>query len=267
MTVTSRHTASAGFTLVELSVVLVIIGLIIGGILLGQNLLHAAEIRAIYTDAQRYITAVGNFQDKYQSLPGDMYNAESVWGQAAAGVACDTTNNGNKTTCSGDGNGQIEGGVIIVGAAGTETNESFRAWQHLNNADMIAFKATGIPGPVNSFDAVPGTNVPSSRAGGGFTLYHFITGVWSFVGPTYNNVLLFGLPIPGNVTANAVLSASDAQSIDLKIDDGKPGTGSVVTMTNTMQPSCASSDTATTATYATSASASRVCTMLFITGF
>ena len=80
-------------------------------------------------------------------------------------------------------------------------------------------------------------------------------------------MLLFGLPIPGNVTANAVLSASDAQSIDLKIDDGKPGTGSVVTMTNTMQPSCASSDTATTATYATSASASRVCTMLFITGF
>jgi prepilin-type N-terminal cleavage/methylation domain-containing protein len=51
----------AGFTLIELSIVLTVIGLLIGGILMGRSLLHAAEVRSVYTDAQRYITAIGYF--------------------------------------------------------------------------------------------------------------------------------------------------------------------------------------------------------------
>jgi len=270
MKVPSRHTASAGFTLVEMSIVIVIIGLLIGGILMGQNLFHAAHIRSVYTDAQSYITAIGYFHDKYESLPGDMYNAESVWGTAAAGAACDITNNSDKTTCSGNGNGRIEWGVV-VGAAGTETNEMFRAWQQLNNADMIAFKATGIAGGAGTYDAVPGSNVPSSRiTGAGFTLVDAVgpglNPAW-FIGPTYNNALYFGATTPTTVTQSPALSAADAESIDKKIDDGKPGTGSVVTYTNSYYPSCASSDTAGTATYVLSSSTSRVCNMIFITGF
>jgi hypothetical protein len=62
-----------------------------------------------------------------------MYNAESVWGTAAAGVNCYSTNNNDKTTCSGDGNGLISI-ALVTGAGGNQTSESFRSWQHLYNA-------------------------------------------------------------------------------------------------------------------------------------
>ena len=64
-------TAQPGFSLVELSIVLVILGLLTGGILAGQSLIRAAELRSISTDYSRYIAAVQAFRDKYFALPGD----------------------------------------------------------------------------------------------------------------------------------------------------------------------------------------------------
>ena len=61
-----------GFTLIELSIVLIIIGLITGGILVGRDLVHAAEIRATISQEQRYNTAVNTFKLQYGYLPGDM---------------------------------------------------------------------------------------------------------------------------------------------------------------------------------------------------
>ncbi len=75
MTTTTKHTqqhAQAGFTLVELSIVLVIIGLIIGGVLVGQDLIKAAEIRSQVAQIQEYNSAVNAFRDRYQVIPGDV---------------------------------------------------------------------------------------------------------------------------------------------------------------------------------------------------
>ena len=71
----------AAFSLVELSIVLVILGLLTGGILTGQNLIRAAELRSVVTEFQTYQTAVMTFRDKYFALPGDMTNATDFWGE------------------------------------------------------------------------------------------------------------------------------------------------------------------------------------------
>src|ERR1700722_13172793 len=61
-----------GFTLIELSIVLVIIGLIVGGVLVGQDLIKAAEVRAQISQIESYNTAVNTFRGKYSKIPGDM---------------------------------------------------------------------------------------------------------------------------------------------------------------------------------------------------
>src|SRR3982751_930235 len=68
----SKGEAEKGFTLIELSIVLVIIGLIVGGVLVGQDLIRAAEVRATISQIEKYNTAVNTFRGKYNALPGDL---------------------------------------------------------------------------------------------------------------------------------------------------------------------------------------------------
>src|SRR5580658_7858400 len=95
-----RREGAAGFTLIELSIVLVIIGLIVGGVLAGQDLIRAAAARAQITQIEKYNTAVNTFRGKYNALPGDM-NAE-----AASQLGFPSRPG---TYGEGDGNGVIEG--------------------------------------------------------------------------------------------------------------------------------------------------------------
>jgi prepilin-type N-terminal cleavage/methylation domain-containing protein len=89
-----------GFTLIELSIVLVIVGLIAGGVLVGQDLIRAAEVRATISQIEKYNTAVNTFRGKYGYLPGDINNAAATqFGFAARG----------QYAGEGDGNGLIEG--------------------------------------------------------------------------------------------------------------------------------------------------------------
>ncbi len=69
------HPKDRGYTLIEMSIVLVIIGLIVGGILVGQNLIHSAKIRYTVSQYERFNTATNTFIGKYNCLPGDCANA------------------------------------------------------------------------------------------------------------------------------------------------------------------------------------------------
>ncbi len=82
----------SGFTLIELSITLVIIGLIVGGVLVGKDLIKAAEARSITKQIEQYRAAINAFKLKYNAIPGDMNNAESIWGTAssATGVEAQT---------------------------------------------------------------------------------------------------------------------------------------------------------------------------------
>lgn len=254
----------SAFSLVELAIVLVILGLLVGGVLSGQALIRSAELRAVTTEYQRYMAAVGAFRDKYLGLPGDLSNGTSFW--AAAG--------------QGDGDGLIEN----TAAAGT--NEISQFWLHLQNAQLIEGAYTAAAN--TTLTAV--TNVPRSRmstaswnvaylgtianAGTGSPVAGAtVPAASTFFANTYNNVLLYG----GGTNAllpTGVLKAEEAWNIDTKMDDGRPDIGSVTTLESQGEDDnsrCSNIDSATGALAASSFvltnTASSVCSLVFKTGF
>ncbi len=217
-----------GFSLVELSIVLVILGLLTGGILAGQNLIRAAELRSVSTEASHYITAVQTFRDKYFALPGDMPNATDFWGAADADpTTCGTTQGTGTETCNGDGDGDID----VIFNSTTDSAELFRFWQQLANAGLVEGSYTGLNGSVgNDNDANIRENVPASKLtnAGWAVRYNVGTGTGvAFAGPDGNHIN-FGADngTDGNVQA-AILTPEEAWNIDTKMDDGKPGIGKV----------------------------------------
>lgn len=252
---------TSGFTLIEMSIVITIVALIIGGVITGKNLLKGAERRSVITDVERYIAAVQSYQTKYSNLPGDNYEATTVWGAAHATPAtCITTNSGGVATCNGDGNGQI-------GNSSSEY-EMWRAWQQLNSAGYIESRFTGVAGSGGVSHAVINSNAPESKMKGiGFTLRYLGTGSGNyFTGISYGHILEFGGNSAASYTNNPALLAEDAYAIDVKADDGLPASGNIHTYTNTARTNCASTDVITTAVYSVT-NTNVGCNLVFLTGF
>ena len=128
-----------GFSLVELSIVLVILGLLVGGVLSGQSLIRAAELRSVSNDLSRYAAAAQTFRDKYFAIPGDMPNATSFWGSAGGAnndAACQAAQTTAAATCNGDGNGDL--------LNNNGESEPYLFWKHLANAGLIEGSYSGI---------------------------------------------------------------------------------------------------------------------------
>ena len=252
-----------GFSLVELSIVLVILGLLTGGILAGQSLIRAAELRSVSTEYSRYVTAAQSFRDKYFALPGDMTNAQSLWGVAHATPAtCVTTLGAGTQTCNGDGNG-----LVNYNAAGS--NEWYRFWQHLTNAGLIEGTYAGVAGAGGVSDSTLGTNVPKSKLGNaGWTAESngtFFAGGGGYFQGNYNNYLAFGAKSGIADTIGYALKPEELWNIDTKLDDGKPGTGKILAF---HYAACANAASASdlTASYALSTT-TIACSALFIQAF
>lgn len=238
-----------GFSLVELSIVLVILGLLTGGILTGQNLIRAAELRSFVTDLQRYQTAANTFRDKYFSIPGDMRNATNFWGTDPNGCPHAVQVTGSQT-CDGDGDGLIESQNY-----GSHSDETFRFWQHLANAGLIEGSYSGVSASATNHVALSSLNVPRGRLGDSY----FYTGntnmpsINSFAFstlPRQRNVFVLGRPVVGNSDGDhPVILAEEAWNIDTKIDDSKPAYGLIQTYVNSQRPHCATTDDPTTAEY------------------
>ncbi len=214
-----------GFSLVELSIVLVILGLLTGGILAGQSLIRAAEIRAITSEHSRYLAAIHTFRDKYFALPGDFSKAEDFWDTMATGTCPNATAGSGTETCNGDADGLIS----RESASASQANEEFTAWQHLANAGLIEGSYTGIAGSSSAVHQLAGENVPRSKLND--AVWYIGTNTYSshgvYTDGYFPNFLSIGGAGTGNITNLAILSPEEAWNIDTKIDDGIPQQGKV----------------------------------------
>jgi prepilin-type N-terminal cleavage/methylation domain-containing protein len=178
-----RQGTRDGFTLIELSIVLVIIGLIVGGVLVGQDLIKAAQLRAVLTEIDKFNTAANTFLGKYDCLPGDCTNiAATLADHIQGGYPYDKSGH---SIFNGNGNGTIDGfneSTYCATAPGANNNgytnimEIWGFWHHLALSGMIPSAGTspgvGVCGPSSCTDSLVGTNIPVSALGGstGYTV-------------------------------------------------------------------------------------------------
>lgn len=221
------------FSLVELSIALVIIGLIVGGIIAGRGMIRSGELKSVAADFNRYQSAILAFKDKYDALPGDMPDATSYWaaldGSTGLTAGCYTASSTGTATCNGDGDDTVDyDGSRLY-------SEPARAWQHLSNAGLIEGKFTGANG-----SCVLGTTCPKSKIDATGFSFIFIPTSGTFSNELFSagfssNHLTFGKV--SNFTRSPALTPSEASAIDTKMDDGKPDNGNMQTNANS-SPNC-----------------------------
>jgi prepilin-type N-terminal cleavage/methylation domain-containing protein len=117
------RTQQRGFTLIEIAIVLVIIGLLLGGVLKGQELITSARVRNLIAQQDGIKAAFFGFQDRFRSMPGD-YATASTTLKCPSGTTC----------LNGNGNGVIE---TAAAGTGVEPHEEILTWMHLSSAGFL----------------------------------------------------------------------------------------------------------------------------------
>jgi prepilin-type N-terminal cleavage/methylation domain-containing protein len=190
----THRTRQHGFTLVEIAIVLVIIGLLLGGVLKGQELIYNQKVKSTYDNYRQYTAAMYGYQDRYKALPGDDVNALTRGFVVQAGDPAITPGDGNGYISSGGA-----GGNQCLLAAGAPL-EVCQATYQLRLAGFLTGQGT-----ISSEHPLGGVVTLNSPAGNGLAA--------TFVAPTA--VCWHGLPNKA------------AQQIDLSYDDGRATTGSM----------------------------------------
>jgi len=134
-----------GFTLVEIAIVMVIIGLLLGGVLKGQAIIKNAQIKNLENSANGVATAIYTYQDRYRALPGDDPNANTRF-----------------SVTNGDGTGTIDDAFNST----TDDEESRLLWLHLRNAGLVNGTDTDQTQPVNAFSGLVGAATDTQSNGG-----------------------------------------------------------------------------------------------------
>jgi len=194
------NTAERGFTLIELSIVLVIIGLLVGGILKGQELIASTELKTQVAQVDGTRAAVNTFEDKYGSLPGDLTNVNFLPGSDGSTYKAPSSDG---LIGSGGSNG---GSSQALRSDFSKDDEVSGALEHLRLAGLITGIQAGNP-----------NYLPAKVSGAGVILAAMNTD-----GAAANYIRVAGGNGYGN---NGALRATDAYELDRKYDDGVPTSG------------------------------------------
>jgi prepilin-type N-terminal cleavage/methylation domain-containing protein len=189
---THRRKHQSGYTLVEIAIVLVIIGLLLGGVLKGQELIYNQKVKSTYDNYRQFTAAMYGYQDRYKALPGDDAQATKrgfIPGPTDPAIA------------DGNGDGYIAGGNNQCLVAGNSGLEVCQAAYHLRLSGFLT--GQGTISAEHPLGGVVTLNAPVAAMG--FPA--------SFVAPTA--VCWHGLPNKA------------AQQIDVSYDDGRATTGSM----------------------------------------
>lgn len=205
----SYNKKEQGFTLIELSIVLIIIGLLVAGIVAGNSLIAAAKVNRLIIQYKEYVTAMNAFMLQYDSLPGDFDEAESYWGSV---------------TSNGKGNGYLS----AVGGGQFKNVDGLLFWQHLALAEIIPGSYEGYDGNDSPY-LEPGVNVPFVK-GYNDVVWHW-RDTWITNSP-HKNILKVGT-ISSSTESNSgsnsnFLLPREAKRIDVKLDDGLVNAGKII---------------------------------------
>lgn len=207
-------TSESGFTLVELAIVLIIVGLLIGGILKGQELIGNAQVTAQSSEMRALEAATSGFRDQFAAIAGDVANANLRIPNCLASPCW--------TALATLGNGILNSQIGAAPALTTETVYYFnqlRSAGYLSNFDGTNALTFGQALPPAAIQG--GYSVGDTRAGAmtGFTAAEFRPGVYITAVGASNAAVALG---------NGSLTPSQAARIDRKIDDGVGATGLVI---------------------------------------
>jgi len=216
---TYTHNKESGFTLVELAIVMIIIGLLIGGILKGQELIANAQTTATIAQIKGLDGAISTFDDKYNAMPGDMGNPDVRLSN------CDT-----ECQVGGDDNGRVDEAALTADPG--LGDENVVAFLHLGAADLI----TGVDNAVDGATLDAGSAVPEAEFGGAMWVgYHpngDITG--GAAEARRGHYLVVKEDIEGVADgSDEGVTAVNAGRVDRKLDDGNADTGDVRSTGNT----------------------------------
>jgi prepilin-type N-terminal cleavage/methylation domain-containing protein len=210
---------TAGFTIIELSIVLVLISLIIGGVLTGQDLIQAAKLRATVSEYEHFNTAVDTFTLKYNGLPGDLQSSTAEVFGFTYTTSC--------TVGCGDGDGYIGPSTWLA------SPEGILFWTHLYQANLISNALAPLPAGAWTVSDAVASSIPAlfpitKLAGGTYFWAAAFTDGFNYyaIGPLATFPASSGGPGP-TMTAAQGLSALMAYALDVKIDDGVPNAGIV----------------------------------------
>ncbi len=220
-----------GFTLVELAIVMIIIGLLIGGILKGQELIANARVTSQVSQVKGIDAAMTTFRDQYNSLPGDIANPNGRLPNCAAAIC----------NVAGNGDTRVQDGTANDPGAASANSEGGRAFIHM--------AAAGVLGGVNPGAAAYGPDaVPDAQIGAGKLTFGYsngtITGAVAAAGIGAGHYLTLKSTEVATATANLPLVPKTAANIDRKLDDGNPNTGSVLATGTASATTCANAATA-----------------------
>jgi prepilin-type N-terminal cleavage/methylation domain-containing protein len=193
-----------GFTLVEISIVMIIIGLLIGGVFSGMKLIDNANVQKMVQDLKAIEAATLTFRDTYRALPGDIRNPATRIPNCTV-APCATTGDGNRIIGPTD-----HGGVSI-----TNTMENFTFSHHLQAADLVQLDIS------NTLVMAYGSGRPST--GAGYGLRFGDSSPWGNGCMTRERTLAY-LTFSGSDVTND-FNCGFAKQIDIKLDDGMPNTG------------------------------------------